>query len=63
VFDWPDAACWDGLSLPTEVDVQIAAFAHRLSLYESDEDYYASLTDGPKFASESFVPSGLFSQW
>ena len=61
VFDSPDAACSDGLSLPTEVDVQIAAFAADLALYESDEAFDASQTESAKLASEAFIPSGLFS--
>lgn len=61
VFDCPDATCSDGLSLPTIVDAQIAAFAHELELYESDEVYNSSQAGEMKFAAESFIPSGLFS--
>lgn len=61
VFDCPDAICSVGLSLPAIVDVQIAAFAHEIELYESDEAYDSSQEGEPKFAAESFVPSGLFS--
>jgi len=60
VFDAPDFRLCDSVKLPSIVEVQIAAFAHELSAFESDEAYYASQTQEPKFAAESFIPSGLF---
>jgi len=60
VFDAPDFRLGDSVKLPSIVEAQIAAFAHELSVFESEEAYYASQSEGPKFAAESFIPSGLF---
>jgi hypothetical protein len=60
VFDAPDFRLCDSVKLPSIVEAQIAAFAHELSVFESEEAYYASQSEGPKFAAESFIPSGLF---
>ena len=40
---------------------RIAAFAHELSLFPSVEAYETAQTGDIKFASQSFIPSGLFS--
>jgi hypothetical protein len=60
VFDLPDACLHAELALPAIVPVQIAAFAHEVSIFGSEEEYYASQPDEPRFASQSFIPSGLF---
>jgi hypothetical protein len=60
VFDMPDMAAHK-LSYPVIREVQLAAFAHELSIWKDEEEYENSQSDGPKFASESFIPSGLFS--
>jgi hypothetical protein len=60
VFDAPDFRLCDSVKLPSIVEAQIAAFAHELSAFENDEAYYASQSERPGFASESFIPSGLF---
>jgi hypothetical protein len=60
VFDAPDYHLNSALSLPSIVDVRLAAFAHELQSYESDEAYDESQPEEMKFASESFIPSGMF---
>jgi hypothetical protein len=60
VFDAPDFRIHDHLQLPARWDVQIAAFAHEIKLFHSSEAYAASQTSEIKFASQSFIPSGLF---
>lgn len=60
VFDSPDFRLCDSVKLPSIVEAQIAAFAHELSAFESEEAYYASQSEETKFAAESFLPSGLF---
>ncbi len=60
VFDAPDFRLCDSVKLPSIVEAQIAAFAHELSAFENDEAYYASQSEEPGFAAESFIPSGLF---
>lgn len=61
VFDAVDYCKYSGISLPATVDAQIAAFAHEISLYPTMESYDASQSGELKFASQSFIPSGLFS--
>jgi hypothetical protein len=61
VFDSPDAATYVTLRPPQVVDVQVAAFAHEIAFYDSPEAFGASQGDEKvKFASQSFIPSGLF---
>jgi hypothetical protein len=61
VFEAPDFCCHDDIVLPAIVEVQIAAFAHELSVFSSEEDFSKWSANELKFASRSFVPSGLFS--
>ena len=61
VFDLPDAATHADLVLPAIVDTQIAAFAHEISVYDSEDAFMAAQADqSVKFAAQSFIPSGLF---
>jgi hypothetical protein len=57
VFDVPDFYAFETIKFPSTINVQIAAFAHQLSLYASEQAFYAAKSD---FAVESFIPSGLF---
>ncbi|MFD1900730.1 hypothetical protein GQR36_13355 [Enterococcus termitis] len=59
VFDVPDIGI-QKIKYPVIREVQVAAFAHELSIYASEEDYHKSQASEPKFASEFFIPSGLF---
>ena len=59
VFDVPDYQLRK-VQLPSILQVQLAAFAYELQSYESDEAYEQSQSEEIKFASESFIPSGLF---
>lgn len=59
VFDVPNSQLCTP-RLPAIVQVQLAAFAHELQTYESEEAYEQSQPE-IKFASESFIPTGLFS--
>jgi hypothetical protein len=60
-FDVPDFKRHDALLLPAIATVQIAAFAHSLSAFESDEAFQAREPDKVKMAAESCIPSGTFS--
>jgi hypothetical protein len=62
VFDTPDFRLCDSVKLPCIVEAQIAAFAHELSAFENDELYKAAQSEGLRFAAESFIPSGLFTE-
>ena len=59
VFDLPDWELHEG-RLGSIVQVQLAAFAHELKSYESIEAFEQSQSEKIKFASQSFIPSGLF---
>jgi hypothetical protein len=59
VFDVPNYRL-NKVRLPSILQVQLAAFAHELQSYESDQAYEQSQSEEIKFASESFIPSGLF---
>lgn len=61
VFDVPDFLCYADAATPGIAQAQIAAFAHEVSVYGSVHAYEASTTAGPRLASRSFIPSGLFS--
>lgn len=60
VFDTPDYQLHEELSLPAQKEVQIAAFAHKIAAFETVAAYEASQAGAIKFASHSFIPSGLF---
>ncbi|HYE14613.1 MAG TPA: hypothetical protein VD968_09255 [Pyrinomonadaceae bacterium] len=60
VFDAPDYKLHDDLNLPAISRARLAAFAHELQSFESDESYERSQPGEVKFAPESFIPSGLF---
>ena len=59
VFDMPDMADCK-FSFPEIREVQLAAFAHELSIFRDDKEYDDSQEGETKFAAESFIPSGLF---
>lgn len=61
VFRAPEFGFYRTLELPAIRDVQIAAFAGRLDAYRDDEAFDATQpTAGARFASEMFIPTGLF---
>jgi hypothetical protein len=60
VFDMPDYCRHAGLEVPCIRPVQVAAFAHEITVFESPEAYEAAQPEGAMFASRSFIPSGLF---
>jgi hypothetical protein len=66
VFDCPDMQSYSAIDLPVNVQVQVAAFAHEISAYASVDQFDAAQAEQkeesgmPGFASQSFIPSGLF---
>lgn len=60
VFDVVDWGVHGDLDFPFTSPVRLSAFAHELSLYETEEAFDASQDGEVKFASESFIPAGLF---
>jgi hypothetical protein len=59
VFNSPDFRAMDGLAVPARAAVQLAALAYGVAAHPDEDAYYASQGE-PKFAPESFVPSGMF---
>ena len=57
VFDLPDFDLQRHLSLPAVKEVQIAAFAHELTIFANESNYEASQS---QLAPQAFVPVGLF---
>jgi hypothetical protein len=60
VVDVPDIHTLGELALPAIHTIQIAAFAHTLSVFADEEEYRRAPQDEPRFATESFIPVGLF---
>jgi len=60
VFDAPDYRLHEELSLPAQKEVQIAAFAQEIAAFETVAAFEASQMGDLKYASQSFIPSGLF---
>jgi hypothetical protein len=61
VFDAPDFRLHAKGPLPRIESVQLAAFAHELSLFESEQAFHDSQAEKTlKYSHESFIPSGLF---
>lgn len=49
-----------GLPTPSVVTMQIAAFAHQLLTFASDDEFAQPSNPLSKLATEAFIPSGLF---
>ncbi|HEX6036522.1 hypothetical protein [Longimicrobium sp.] len=56
----PDFRALDRLRFPSVARVQVAAFAHELRVYPSGEAYLDAQPSGIRFAEESFIPLGMF---
>lgn len=61
VFDAPDFRLVEIENFPVLKDIQLTAFASNdFKIFSSEEDYYASQENETKFASNFFIPDGLF---
>ncbi len=60
LFDAPDFLRHQKLKWPATLMVQIAAFAHELDVFASDEAWKQKSKEKPQTAAESFIPAGLF---
>lgn len=61
VFDLPDIATYGDIIFPQIVTAQITGFAHEITVFKDNEEFENSQNCEVKFASESFIPAGLFS--
>lgn len=60
VFDLPDFRTVPALQLPQIVDIQLTAFASNdFKIFESETEFNESQESEIKYASKSFVPTGL----
>jgi hypothetical protein len=60
VFDLVDKGVYDTFDFPFISPIQLCAFTHELSIYDSEEEYKNSKEDISNLAPEAFIPSGLF---
>ena len=60
VFDLPDYDLHNDVAIPGSATIQLAAFAHELQGFESEGAYETVQGSDVRFATESFIPSGLF---
>ncbi|MGI8786858.1 MAG: hypothetical protein ACR2HG_03755 [Pyrinomonadaceae bacterium] len=61
VFDAPDFRTIDELNFPHVCEIQLTAFASNdFKIFADEKNYNDSQEDKSKFASKSFIPSGLF---
>lgn len=62
VFNVPDFRAVHIHEFPKTVELQLTAFASNdFQIFSSTDNFYADQAEDPKFASRSFIPSGLFS--
>lgn len=59
LFDAPNFDCFSEIRLPALRTVQLAGFAHEVSVYRDDQ-HFAERPDDLRVAAESFIPTGLF---
>jgi hypothetical protein len=62
VFDCANFCEYADVSLPATGRVQLAAFAHALSFFDSEAAYMASQQKKIRFASRSFIPASVFTE-
>jgi hypothetical protein len=60
VFDLPNAKTIGEINFPYNVEIQLSAFAQEISLYNSEDEFKSEQTAEVKFATQSFLPMGLF---
>lgn len=58
-FEAPDFALHDDLQIPLLAGVQLAGFAHRLDLFDSEDAFHASPLVGGRLNPQAFIPSAL----
>lgn len=56
-FEAPDFQLHHDLELPIVASVQLAAFAHTISVFDSVESYRAATVSGQQLEPQSFIPS------
>jgi hypothetical protein len=62
VFDLVNIGEYKKLKLPNIEYIKLVGFAHEVEVFPSEEAYNLLQLGKPGFASQSFIPSGLFSE-
>lgn len=60
VFDVPDFRMIGPIEFPKDCEIQLTAFAQHISIFDSEKEYEEVVTEEVKYATQSFVPTGLF---
>lgn len=60
VFDSPGFKTTGNIPFPVDYDIQLAAFAQELSVFDNEQEYDNSQASETKYAVQSFIPTGLF---
>ncbi|MFC3150035.1 hypothetical protein ACFOEK_03260 [Litoribrevibacter euphylliae] len=60
LFELINKGEYDELEYPFTSEISLSAFAHEIHIYSSESEFNSHKTEEPKFAAESFIPSGLF---
>ncbi|QQS36638.1 MAG: hypothetical protein IPM56_01395 [Ignavibacteriales bacterium] len=60
VFDLPNAKTIGEIKFPYNFEIQLSAFAQKITLYSSEDEFNSKQTSDVKFATQSFIPMGLF---
>lgn len=62
VFDLPNSNMYSNIVLPQLLHIQLTAFTHELTVYPNEENYFSQQEGEVKFATQSFIPTGLFGE-
>lgn len=60
VFDLPNSKAIKNIKFPFYTTIQLSAFTQEIEIFKNEDNFYSSQQDEPKFASQSFLPLGLF---
>jgi hypothetical protein len=60
VFDVPNFRTNRKIEMPKDIQIQLAAFAQELTCYDNEQQFDESQKKELKFATQSFIPTGLF---
>ena len=60
VVNIPNAYMYRDIKEGEAMRLQVACFAEELQLYDTEEEYFSSQEKEPRFAAESFLPTGAF---
>ncbi len=61
IFDLPDMGFVGNIEFPKNFDAQLVGFPFELVVFKNEQEYQNSQDEEPIFASQSFIPIGLFS--